>query len=86
LTSVIFALPMAWLLVNWSVDSERLVDSTQISDTHIAPFVFSWRELAGTVARRDVVDVRLIGDCTEGPESVETPVTMGSESLDAPGT
>ena len=42
--------------------------------------------LKGTVVRRDVVDVRLIGDCIEGLESVETPVTMDSESLDGPGT
>ena len=40
----------------------------------------------GTVVRRDVVDVRLIGDCIEGPGSDETPVTMDSGSLDGPGT
>ena len=67
------------------IDSERLAGSA----FEFPMLVSSSLEggLEGVVVRRGVVDVRLIGDCIKGPESVETPVVMGSESLvDAPGT
>lgn len=80
---------LASLQTIWGVDLERLVDSNADSGFEFLVSCGSsslgggWK---GTVVRRDVVDVRLIGDCIEGPGSVETPVTMESESLDGPGT
>ena len=74
------------------VDSERLlVDSNADSGFEFLILISGasssigggWK---GTVVRRDAVDVRLIGDCIEGPGSDETPVTMDPESLDGPGT
>ena len=73
------------------VDSERLVDSNADSGFEFLILVSGASSSfgggrKGTVVRRDPVDVRLIGDCIEGPGSDETPVTMDSESLDGPET
>ena len=66
----------------WGIDSKRLAGSVFEFPMLVSPSLEG-----GVVVRRGVVDVRLIGDCIKGPESVETPVAMGSESLvDAPET
>ena len=90
-TSAVFASSitiLASLRAIWGVDSERLVDESAFEFLILVSSLSSslGESWEGTVVRRDVVDVRLIGDCIEGPESDETPVTMGSEGLDAPGT